>query len=1004
MPSAAWQGAADQLIHFKPTVLCKIVFTAPSAKTILLAEAPVTIPDTGEHWEFGILSCEDIRDVLRYGGGLSDPTTCSIRLANRRIAQLGGADRLGTMLSAYDYRSAIVTLFYWFEGMEDADLQPVFSGTVNWPKVERTAVTLYLMQSRVWNADLPREAIDLASYPNSIQHGIPKPLVMGEWRALNLHAPPFTTPFGLKPNHEDAGAGGGVIPGLLVDPGTGNDDAKVLYAGHECLNLIDRANGFSQFMRGSNLLNPLDTAGLTEVLGASESAVVVDDEALQVFAAVIPIDVRLTSANPVNTAGDPKNAMRVFDDRNYAVLDQGAGKTRLQLMLPNLTPLGYIESVEVQIAFSGDVANDRSLQAYPYNPDTNASGSKPSAASNVATIGMLAGTWDGSWWTRQWDFGGNTGGSSVVDLRVDFVSGGAGANKARIYWAVLVVKYRPARAVVVPALQAKAVQDVFGPGGRRETRTDARSGTIVRFRAYEASPAVYNLAGDFYANVRGQPDDVGGTFTGSGGALIQQAPDIARYLLNEYGGVDLADIEDGAEDFGSFVRARGLCRDGSVDDWNSALYVSEFTDLATVLRALCDQALMAVRVNRFTGKWQCLPWRIAPRPDFARRLSWARKDLLEVSAEMTSDTEIQNAYRVRYRWDFYRNNAVLEAFLNAASSSPGFTNPGSLDQELRITSSTNKLRWEGVTDTLASALYATPIDLAAEIRTQMRTHDGQMHVGHGFWIATGFNDSLIFGIPSGPTPTITIPPGWYSGHSLAMRVERLMNEIQALRVFSVTYSDTTNKFTFSATGGNFTLKGDDVNYLTSTLAVMGIITQTSSAATYTAPLPRYGDRFWWLSKSAGSLSFDNTVANTCAPVIGMQVGLTYNPNPGTRVAHSEISTGHRIGLAATSRAYKKGREVAIDAQTIRNEAVAIMLRNRLFDMTARPRVVLRFKSTRCASLETGRIVTFDDSMDDVLPYPDRTDEPTWQDRTFVVLEVLQRMRRARYQEVLALET
>ena len=127
--------------------------------------------------------------------------------------------------------------------------------------------------------------------------------------------------------------------------------------------------------------------------------------------------------------------MDVYDPISFAVLDTSTAKNELQLILPNLSPLGRIESVEVSVAFIGNAANTRNLRFDGYKPTVGPGGG--AAITTVATAGaptIVTGTWPAAYWTQDWDFGGST---QPYDLRVDFAPGAAGTQKASIIWAML---------------------------------------------------------------------------------------------------------------------------------------------------------------------------------------------------------------------------------------------------------------------------------------------------------------------------------------------------------------------------------------------------------------------------------------------------------------------------------------------------------------------------------------------------------------------------------------
>lgn len=234
----------------------------------------------------------------------------------------------------------------------------VMEGVVDSYSVKDLQLVLTVLQPRWFNKPIP-PVIDKITYPNSpdATQGQSKPFIFGEFGAFGMRTP-NVSPFANKSLQEDSGAGLGVVPMILVDPGTGPANVKLLAAGLKCNDILNRATGHSLFMAAGDVLAPLDTAGITESFGATESYVTINDDALIAYYGIRPIDVRTTGGSP-NTATNPKRAMDVFDETTFAQIDQGSGPPHatLALSLPTPPDFGYIEAVDAILCSSGDPAN-----------------------------------------------------------------------------------------------------------------------------------------------------------------------------------------------------------------------------------------------------------------------------------------------------------------------------------------------------------------------------------------------------------------------------------------------------------------------------------------------------------------------------------------------------------------------------------------------------------------------------------------------------------------------
>ena len=982
--------------------LAKIEITTPSAKTLRYATFGCDTPD-GNTWVEG-LRPDAIRESVALLSPGVNPSDASIYLAKRRDPnQTGSADTNQTMLASNLFANALVTLYLWvvmppeLAPLSSSDMFQIYKGRVSRVvDIGPEGMRLLLLQDMSWNRQVPPTVVDKVSYPDSpdVSQGAPIPIIYGDHSAPKMRTP-WTSGYGSRSKQEDSGAGLGVVPLVLVDAGVGAANVKVVAASHLCTDILDRANGLSAFIVGENLLNPLDTAGITETLGSSESYLSIADEGTIAYAAIIPIDVRTTGGE--NTAGEPRRAMDPFDETSFSTLDQGAGKTQLQLILPNAGALGRIESVQYYVAWSGDAGNGNNLRIRSRTPGVGFGTTTANWVATATTPAVQTGTWAAADYdANAWGFGDN--GTALFDVRVDFTGGAT--NKAKIYWVVLVVKYRPQRSLVTPGKRVVKGQRIVNA-----PRYQPVGGRPIPLKIFATIDPQFSLEGQFYGNVKGYKDDGSGTYTGVASALIERPADIIRHFLVTYGGVSGGSIETGVGVTGSFVDLRDTLRNAQPSDFKLAVHIAERMSVQQAVQKMAEQAGVAVFLDRFTNKWLAFPWKPGALIDYDLAVPW---DLMAgFMAEETSVVDVRHALRVKYGFDYFKNRTLYEAFVNSTGSGQGLTQPTVRDQKLVITTGVNdKFDWVvgGVTKacTLAAGTYSA-INLADEWRTKVRAQeaDNSEFTGYGFSIKAGFNNLFDFVVGGSPYQA-TLAAADYAAETLALEIARAMNAVPGHgRVFSCSYAHSTNKFTISATGGTFTFPSLNTaaGLATSALPVAGFIYASGSApaaaASITAPQARYGDRFF-----IGDGDVTNTktykwgtganVATNCADVVGFaktdSAGFTFG------MTHADYQRGSRETIAATFESYYDPREeLQVTAEWIRDESSAVQLRNRRFDVGGPPRVVCKLSTNYMPDVRRMQVIPIDSSVDAKAAFSKYGSDGLWTGKAMLVLDVTQNL-------------
>lgn len=1071
-----------------PRALAKIEIASPSPVTLYVATAETFLPD-GTVWEAGLKADRIRAEIDRLGSG---PNLCdtAIHLANRLYSALPGG-LLCELAADYQWQDALVTLYLWndvrdpasgAQRLTAADLLQVFQGTVDAPEWDDSWLHLQLLQDRAWNRPLSLRRIDKANYPNAPdgQFGLIEPVLYGDFGAFGLRSP-WATAFGYKQTQEDCGGGSGVVPLILVDPGTGLTSAKLLAAGHECVKLKDRANGYSTFVDAGDVVAPIDAAGLTESLGAGGSYLLLASNAFQAYFGLRAIDVRTDAGR--NTALNPRRAMDVLDETSCADLDQSTSNGVLELVIPSQGGQGYIEAVQIYVAFIGAAANTHNLRVYPFDHGAAVSGTVVQSAATGTVPAILSGTWDAGFWTRPWRFAESASHAGPIDFRVDFAGGTT--NRSRILFVAARVKYRPDLSIVTPDVTYRTrVKDTPPPGqggvggGWRWSHLESRVVSGIK-----------QVVGSFFGNVKGYADDSSGTFAGevldlpngvctaggnsmsytaaplyvaerarrvsigdivlasppgyaqwfpvgsvvtgitnngydlqfnnvaSGsslgpfafvriqtrGHLIERPPDIAHHFLATYAGATNFETDDAA--FGSFVRARALLRNSGPTDFRMAARISDPSTTGEVLSRICDQSLSAALLDRFSGKWLFLPWIKGRAVDYDYVLT--REDCADLfQAGIVSDVNLVQGVRVKYAFDHFRGRTLFEAFVNSEGSSGGYSQATARDQRLVVDSTNNKLDWQrgGTTDvrTLTSGAYDAPIDLAAEVQTQLRgLLPGSptlpyIAAGFGCHIKAGFNDALEFWYGTTYYNT-TIAAGGYSPDEFAAVVAARMNQVAGVSAISCVYDQLSNRFiyTSSGLGIGFVAKGSAhcLSPGSSAIWVLGFGLAAGSGASNTtliATWPIYRDRFWIASETtfyplAGSGA---NVGNGCWGLLG------FDAVDGTSSDHqfARLARGIRESVSAASEdAYGSRPDSEMEAEWIRDELAAQQLRDRAFDFGGVPPAWLRIRTHAVPDLQRLRVVSLDATCDARRRFPRYGSDGSWAAKGMCVLQVEQDM-------------
>jgi len=991
----------------KRMTLLKVEIASP-AVTLYFSEGEVWAG--GFLWQKGITGEVLIREASPFLGTGPDLATTSITLdANRYSATLGGT--IAESLATHQWQGAAISVYRWDRSLTSfaSHAFRVFYGRVNRPVPEGAALTLHCMQGRTWNQKVPTTAVDKISYPNSpeVGSGAMIPVVYGSFLALPLRSP-WSSAYASKQAFEDLGGGAGAVPGVLTDPGYGSNNVRVTFADHAVKTLNNnRTGGLTQFIVGGNQLDPM--GGATTFSLAGPSYMEIDDDTLLASHGVVCTDVYTgaSTATP-NTAESPRNCMDVFDETTSSRVNQNTSAGRLFLVNPQPSMLGLAAGIEFYVAYKGNAANANNLRLFAFDPVTLTAG----------TIHSFAATSGTPTWTSYPDFSTlyanwQTAGDGVsptfatIGTCMDFAAGTT--NQADVYALGIVFLYRPQRSLVVPSTTSRVATSAIDPATGRRVQVGEGIGdnwiTTVR-------PGLFQLDAKFYGHIEGYPD-VGGAYTGTGTDLIERPADIIRHLLVTYGDQHVTnDFETGATAFGSFVYHRTLMRRGSASDYVLACFINQESNVQTVAQRIAQQSFSLMFRDSSDDKWKIVPWDVDKPIDYTAYTLDKGALLGRIKQDPLSDVGIRQNIRVPWYHDHFRGRSLFSANVGTDTSTRGYNQPTYQDQQAFVVDGTNdKIDWTTsgtpYTETLAHATYATPIDLAAQVQTQLRVHGTINRVGWGFSIKAGHNSGIGVRVPTaGVNYTVTMAAGEYSPETLAVEAARALNAAATGRTFSVTYDHSTNKFTVSATGGSFDIRavgGTDADVRG--WAALGFDEDYTAITSQVAQQPRYAEKFW-INSGIGTSVFlfrwasGANTANGAHTLLGFDVADTTTAQDES----ADYRRNNRESRAAASAAtWGEAEALTLPSDYIRQEETAIMYRDRNADLRRQPRMRIQFSTTRMPDIQRGMVFGTAADLDDLDPFSRYGSDGSWASKKFMVLEVHRHCVTSHHDEIVAIE-
>ena len=976
--------------------LVKIELTEPSALTLRFGEEEVTTPD-GQTWEKGLADPGVTTTASQLLQTRLAAVSYSCELADLEYSVLTG--KLSASLSAYLWNAATITVYLWYPRLASfADAGQVFTGQITFVRAEGLKLVVDAERTFTFNKRLPAEQVTRSTYPRAPERSIdrPIPFIIGSHRT-----PPALSPASAYGGFQwgivnGRGARGG-LRGVVASTGRGDTGEKglVLFASHACHALHDETIGCSPFLEYGDKLCDVDPIGGDIVnsssLGAGFRIADVTSggtDPFDVFFPIPPQDIVLSASNNCENGRallDPLNL------RSYARFDYDAGLRNLTARLGTGAGKGLIRDIILTAGFTNSNALSNVLGPYIRLDGVGGAayivaGSSATPQSGSVSLNPI------NWPTEAWDF-------SQLSISCGF-SGVATGHTMQVYWVALVILFRPEWPII--------------EGGSQRTVYVHREPITIRGKEIAPARDLPRLeitpprrefdSNAFYCAVEGVEDPI--TFTAGGpGTLIELAPDALNWLLQIKLGVSDAVIETGASTFGSLVKARDAMKTWRGSAMKAALGITEYTMAERVIEDLCSAGLMLPMVNPFTGKWSVVPWRDQKPVDYDWTFGF--DDMLDgVPPDCEQiPTDVENDFDLEYWIDDWSKLGGLRVALGPERSNAGHLYGQIRDEHLTVVTGDNdKINFTDSgarTATLTAGDYAYGGDLASEAQTKMRAAAGGGRVpfvSYGFHIVAGVNDDIDM-VENGVALVATIAAGYYAtGTLLAAAVETAMNAASLnASTYACTFSETTRKFTISQAGAigflnSFSFAAAATNFLTCAAMPLGF---NFNASTYpdTSDNEVESENFYF-SCSGGSLVLNwETGADGINAATPRQAAALFGHDPqrdrtatGWLTPHSPKSA--REQAMAISRArYGSPDPRPRQFRAVNDTDTIRQIRNILAALLSAAPVRVFFRTTRAPDLELGRIIGFDDSLDEHRAYPEYGSDGSWAGKKFVVLGV-----------------
>lgn len=503
------------------------------------------------------------------------------------------------------------------------------------------------------------------------------------------------------------------------------------------------------------------------------------------------------------------------------------------------------------------------------------------------------------------------------------------------------------------------------------------------------------------------------------GALIERAPHIARHMLVNYGAEAIAKVENTPGQFGAFIDALPKLLTYEGRPMTHTLSVSKTADVMTGLSWIGQDSLSCIFLDRFTDKWRMRPWRLDTAVDYP--WTFRPEDIVEPYGFRVSRiplSHVSTGVEVAYSHAAKGGGTLHKARLAWDGSDAGQKWRNVRDESLTVSSANNKLPWfvvgaVGFVGTLTDGNY-TPASFMAHVDAVMKAQDAARDyiVVHGATIVANYNDLYEYiDVPTATTHNIVVPAGSYSFTSLCAYLTTAINTalgFPGTRPIDVTYSFSNRKVMVATANRSMTQRRVNAPLrMKRMLATLGFdqtlpdVVGTAGFPSVEAQFPRYDQTFIvGTTTHEIQLTWENSVHGLngsrvdCHSLLGFHGLRDSGPiagggGTGTCQVGDSPKGNREQNLRGYATRFGAKRDTVVDARTIQEAETARELRNRVSDLTYKPRVVVDFATEMAPDLERTRVIQFHPDMDAVIPYPDSDVGTSWQDKRFVVVETEQ---------------
>lgn len=995
--------------------LARIEIVSPSALTIYAATDQIRTPD-GSVWEAVLGKALTITNPGSFLSSDVPLSSAEFRLADKRLSMQADGETLSTLLANYDLQGAGVTIIFWERSLTSWDDRlERFVGVIQTYKITTGEVRFSAIQPINWNRDVTPRRITMQEYPQAPDEaiGAALPTILGRIGGLPLRRPFPNQYDDLQYIRELIAGGSRVAPALLVDTGRGgggtNPSAKVLVAGHRCaqIGVWSGARGTALYIEGKDGVPHVLNAAIGDLINTdTEAGCSIPDGTGSAYAPIFPCDVRLVS----DYAENPRAILDRANECVFARLDYTGLKRNLLAKLPTAPEHGTFVHAHAYLVYRSSSV----LQGARFKAANVVAGTATTvaiAASVAETFAYIdlgtAGWGSGPLPNNAWDF-------SECELQVVWEGGLPYSGTIEVIAAGITVEYRPAQETVAieKRLESIPVQKARDPrlGPRRHDHVFSP----VDAGAREVMTTIKELRGKFFANVYGQPDDGAGTYTGTALAVIERPCDLARFVLERFGGVAPEAVETGAGEFGSFVDARALLRTWNARDMVLGLSLTDSVDVQTVLGWILAASASGLILSEFTGRWEFLPWRASP--EITYEIPVSRHDLVDpdtaVEVELTPLGSLMSACRISYGYDGLNKAFPLECALAGDGSVAGHEFRNLRDGYLTVVAGVNDkidsydATAGAVTGTLAPGSYS-PETLLSALRAALPGET--QSVALGGVIVAGLNDSLV--IYDGSYRGVTLPAGTYGMEALAALAQARLATISS--GWTVTYSRSSRKFQFTRSSSPAGLSFSSGRANTCAAAFGFGMIDYSGSTTYVsqgvceeglvavARIREFDLR--WRTGPNGLLGTKQTAAELLGfDMRNDDVGVSRGTVGYRHVGYCPKAALEDLILPVDERLGKR-REVPVDGRALYDTATVREVRNRLVALLASPRGQVSFTSERHPDLRRGDVFEFDADMDTLRPYGVPGSGGSWIGRRFRVIETRQRAGDSWHTEIVAVD-